>query len=181
MYEYKKRNFLFFSTAEHELPTCSFGHRKLLQICVLFWPNMFCDFGLRMLSTLHFHFWFSERLFSLKVWVHSCCWHNLQYSSWWQIQFAIIIGVLPSIKGYGMGMPTKCKFRYLFKQSCSEKTWQITIVNNISAILLSQPNSTWTRVGSDKVIGWPYPQNLLRHFQATQEADFRCATLLWPN
>ena len=53
---------------------------------------------------------------------------------------------------------------------------------------LSKPNSTSTRVGSDKVIGWPaHPappptrHTLLRHFQSTQEADFRYATLFQPN
>ena len=47
--------------------------------------------------------------------------------------------------------------------------------------ILSQPNSTSTQVGIDKVMGWPThtttPQKLLSHFQATQEADFRYATL----
>ena len=42
-----------------------------------------------------------------------------------------------------------------------------------------QPNSTSTRVGVDKVIIWTTtrpPVQLLRHFQTTQEADFRYAT-----
>ena len=43
--------------------------------------------------------------------------------------------------------------------------------NHCMGNLLSQLNSTSTRVESDKVIGWPtttHPQKLLRHFQATQ-------------
>ena len=36
-----------------------------------------------------------------------------------------------------------------------------------------QPNSTSTQVGVDKVISI----SILRHFQTTYEADFRCATL----
>jgi hypothetical protein len=47
---------------------------------------------------------------------------------------------------------------------------------------LSQPNSSSTQVGSDKVLSrtTPPPGKLLRHFQTTQEADFRYATLFWP-
>ena len=53
-------------------------------------------------------------------------------------------------------------------------------------VFLSQPNSTSAQVGSDKVISQTttthhHPVKLLRHFQTTQEADFRYATLFWPN
>ena len=41
-------------------------------------------------------------------------------------------------------------------------------------------NSSW----SDYIMAWttpPHPWNSLSHFQATQEAGFRYATLFWPN
>ena len=52
-------------------------------------------------------------------------------------------------------------------------------ITGISEQSLSQPNSTSTQVGSDKVINRTthHPLKLLRDVQATWEADFRCATL----
>ena len=49
------------------------------------------------------------------------------------------------------------------------------------------PTSTRKRSWCDLIMQWnplpPHPtlHKLLRHFQATQEADFRYATLFWPN
>ena len=52
-------------------------------------------------------------------------------------------------------------------------------ITGISEQSLSQPNSTSTQVGSDKVINRTthHPLKLLRHFQSTQEANFWYATL----
>ena len=52
-------------------------------------------------------------------------------------------------------------------------------ITGISEQSLSQPNSTSTQVGSDKVINRTthHPLKLLRYVQATWEADFRYATL----
>ena len=49
-------------------------------------------------------------------------------------------------------------------------------------MFLSQPNSTSSQGWDWQINGLAHPpQTLLRHFQATQEAAFRYATLFWPN
>ena len=61
---------------------------------------------------------------------------------------------------------------------------------SISRKQLSQPNSTstqpqleleWLHNDLDQPTPPRHPWNSLGHFQATQEADFRYATLFWPN
>ena len=60
------------------------------------------------------------------------------------------------------------------------------VVVKINIHAYSSSNSNSIRVGSDKVISWPTPpttpkpQKLVRHFQATQEADFWYAAYFDP-
>ena len=64
------------------------------------------------------------------------------------------------------------------KQALACIRWLECWARSALKFYLSQPNSTSTQVGIDKVGPPPtHPLKLLRHFQATQEADFRYATL----